>query len=237
MEPNYQRFFPWTGPIFIALLFVGMWPLAGLLPPMTPTMTPAEVSAFYQNHTDRIRLGVMLMMTGCAFFVPWTAIISDQIRRIPRISHALVTTQQLAGIGNCLLILFPMLLFSVTAFRPDRDPAMTFMLNDLSWIVFIMPFCLGVLQMAMIGLAILTDPRAEPAFPRWVGYLNLWVGLGLAPSGLVTFFKSGPFAWSGLFSYWIPFGVFLVWFMVMFFFLRRLVGTQAASSPAQIEVR
>ena len=30
---------------------------------------------------------------------------------------------------------------------------------------------------------------------------------------------------------------FLFWFMVMFFFLRRLVGTQAASSPAQIEVR
>jgi hypothetical protein len=40
------------------------------------------------------------------------------------------------------------------------------------------------------------------------------------PGGLLTFFKKGPFAWSGVFVYWVPLVVFLGWYLVMFAMLR-----------------
>ena len=36
-----------------------------------------------------------------------------------------------------------------------------------------------------------------------------------APSCLLTFFKTGPFAWNGLLSFWVAAGAFGAWFLVM----------------------
>jgi hypothetical protein len=33
----------------------------------------------------------------------------------------------------------------------------------------------------------------------------------LAPAGIVPLFKSGPFAWSGIFGFWVPLTVFCIW--------------------------
>jgi hypothetical protein len=41
------------------------------------------------------------------------------------------------------------------------------------------------------------------------------------PGGLLTFFKTGPFAWSGVFVYWVPLVVFFSWYLVMFVVLRQ----------------
>ena len=133
MTSKYQRFFPWFGPVFIVMLGVGMWPLSGLLPPMTPE----EVAAFYQTNTTQIRLGVLLMFAGSAFYVPWTAIIADQIKRVPGVTNTLLYTQLGSGFFNCLFIFILMVFFIMTAFRPDRDPALTYMFNDFSWIMFL----------------------------------------------------------------------------------------------------
>ncbi|MGE3297731.1 MAG: hypothetical protein AB7I68_10315 [Porticoccaceae bacterium] len=49
------------------------------------------------------------------------------------------------------------------------------------------------------------------------------------PGGLLTFFKTGPFAWDGLFVFWVPLVVFLLWYGAMFVLLRQAI---AKSSPA-----
>ena len=35
------------------------------------------------------------------------------------------------------------------------------------------------------------------------------------------FFKSGPFAWNGLFGFYLPFATFWIWFFVMTYTIRR----------------
>ena len=83
------------------------------------------------------------------------------------------------------------------------------------------------MQNIAIGAAIVGDKSANPIFPRWVGFFNFWVAILFIPGALIPFFKSGPFAWNGLFSFWIPATVFGVWFIVMLTMLLKAIDRQA----------
>ena len=57
--------------------------------------------------------------------------------------------------------------------------------------------------------------------------VTLWVGALFVPGGLLTFFKHGPFAWNGLFAFWIPLLTFFAWYLLMFVFLRKAIIDEA----------
>ena len=75
----------------------------------------------------------------------------------------------------------------------------------------------------MIGVAILRDRSDSPVFPAVGGLCELWVGLLLVPACFILFFKTGPMAWNGILSFWIPVAVFVAWFVVMFWTMRAAV--------------
>jgi hypothetical protein len=84
---------------------------------------------------------------------------------------------------------------------------------------------------------VLNDSDPEPLFPRWLGFLNLWVALAYVPGSLLAFFKSGPFAWNGIFAFWLAGTVFTVWFIGMTVTLlravdRRVPVSASAAAPA-----
>lgn len=83
-----------------------------------------------------------------------------------------------------------------------------------------------MVQGLAIALCILRDDSSDPLFPRWAGYFNIWVFLLFLPSLLTYFFKTGPFAWNGLFVWWIPLAVFGTWFIVMTVLMLRSVDRQ-----------
>jgi hypothetical protein len=62
-----------------------------------------------------------------------------------------------------------------------------------------------------MGIAVLSDKSATPVFPRWAGYLDFWVAVLFMPGTIAVFFQDGPFAWSGLLTWYIPLGVFAFW--------------------------
>jgi membrane protein implicated in regulation of membrane protease activity len=101
----------------------------------------------------------------------------------------------------------------------------------------------AVVEFACIGLVILADERNTGVFPRWAGYFNLWVALLVAPAGIVPFFKHGPFAWNGIFSFFMPMVVFAAWVVVMVVLLRRAIdheereGERASGDPLTAEGR
>jgi hypothetical protein len=65
-------------------------------------------------------------------------------------------------------------------------------------------------------------------FPRWYGYLNIWL-VGLFELGGPAFnFKTGPFSWRGLFAYWSPFALFGLWILLTTWLLLRALKGQLA---------
>ena len=66
--------------------------------------------------------------------------------------------------------------------------------------------------------------------------LRTRAGLGsglelILPGGLIIFFHSGPFAWSGLFGIWVPFIAFGAWFCLMTYFLIKGIRREALEEP------
>jgi hypothetical protein len=72
-------------------------------------------------------------------------------------------------------------------------------------------------------MVVLQDTSGRPLFPRWIAYFNIWIAISFVPTGLVAFFKTGPFTWHGLIGFWIPTISYGTWFVVMFLALRSAI--------------
>ena len=226
-----QRLCAWSGIAAVALFF-GALLLADFIPPLSPSLTPDEVVAHYREHHLGIIAGMVLMLISGMFYAPLTGVISAQLRRIPNLTPALIYGQLSAGTAGIIFFIVPAILFMVTAYRIDRSPEFVYLMNDLSWIMLVIPWPTFFMQNLIIGIAALSDRGAQPVFPRWFAYFNFWVALGFVPGGLLPFFTKGLFAWSGLFVFWLAGSVFFVWFLVVTALLLKAITRQQQEETA-----
>jgi hypothetical protein len=182
---------------------------------------------------------MVLGLIATSLLVPFFGVISIQIARIERRMPILAVIQ--FG-GAVLLIVFFQLcgmLWVAATFRSELDATSVRMLNDLSWLIFVMVFPCYVLQMMCIALASFMDKSPKPLWPRWVGYLNLWVGMGGSGGAIAVFFKHGPFGWNGLVGFYIPIIAFIIWIGVMTYYthtgINRLFDEIDEGSPQPVD--
>lgn len=230
-QMTFQRVCAISG-IICPLLFFGAFIAAGFVPPLAPSSSASEIAAHYRDHANGIRLGAGIMLLSGMFYAAYTAVMSGQMQRIRGVHQTVVFTQLAAGAFACLTFLVPALFFAVTAFRPERAPETTMLLNDMSWIFLVMPWPPFMVQNFAFAFAILSDRGPKPILPRWLAYLNIWAPIVFTPGIVLQFFKSGPFAWNGIFVFWIPATVFVIQFAVNMVFLLRAIKAEQAESPA-----
>jgi len=60
-------------------------------------------------------------------------------------------------------------------------------------------FWLQALPIAMVSLTKGGDARS--AFPRWIGFMTIWMIAAAEMGVLAQLFRTGPFAWNGLFTF------------------------------------
>jgi hypothetical protein len=205
----------WSGYIYIAFLMVGIWPLAGFFPSQPPSLSAAEIALIYRKNLGGIRMGMVLVLVGSMFYVPWTALLAQMMARIEGGAGILTYCQLIAGGTNVLLTAYPAGCWLIASYRIDRAPELVQLLNDIAWSQFlgvIAPFYFVVISIAYAAFA---DQDPDPIIPRRVGYFNVWFELTLLPLSIIFFFHRGPFAWNGIFGFYLPFGVFCIWFIVM----------------------
>ncbi len=227
----------WSGTVYIAFLMIGILPLAGFFPSQPPSWGPEQIAQVYLDNVFGIRAGMVLVLVGSMFYVPWTAILAKTIARVEGGAGILTYCQIIAGCTNVLLTAYPAGWWLIASFRTDRAPELVQLLNDIAWSQFlgvIAPFYFVVISIAYAAFA---DEDPDPIIPRWVGYFNVWFFLTLLPLSIIFFFHHGPFAWNGVFGFYLPFSIFWIWFIVMTHTLRRslhrIAGVDAARSDAQ----
>lgn len=222
-----QRLGAWSGLVFTLMFGIGLG-LAGWLPLPTPNMSAEQVVAMYQSNTQGIRAGMVAMVFGGVFYLAFTVVTTLQMLRMK--GSTLAPWLQLAtGIVNMTTFFFGPLIMGVAAFRPDRHPEVTYALHDLGWLIFIMPFAPASFQCFAIALGILMDRGATAIFPRWFAFMSLWAGLLYTPGALTFFFKTGPFAWNGILTFYIAAAAFFAWIVTLVILLLRAIGEQERS--------
>ena len=201
---------------FLVLLFAGLL-TAGFFPPIPPNHTAQEVANQYSEDADRIRLGCLFMIFGAAVTIPFYGLVGAQMQKMEGQFTPLVFTQIAAGAAGVLIICVPVFCFAVASFRPDRNPELVQLLNDLGWIPLLGCFAPALAQVSAISIAVLTDKRPDPIYPRWTAYAMLWSGLLFCPAIALLFFKSGIWAWNGLMAFWIAVPAFGVYTCVLMY--------------------
>jgi hypothetical protein len=160
--------------------------------------------------------------------IPIVMLLVIQIRRMahrtPILSYSLLAC---AG-GPPALFLIANMFWLLAAFRPERAPELTQLLNDLAWVTFtiLVPYLIG--QCVVLALAIYWDRQDQPVFKSWVAHFNLLVAVALAPAAFGALSVTGPIAWDGLLSFWVKNVAIAVWIVVMGIVLGQTIRRQRA---------
>ncbi|RDH77226.1 hypothetical protein DVS77_17585 [Mycolicibacterium moriokaense] len=226
MNTRGQRIMLWTAPPAMALLVLAYLLFPVVSPPLSPTLTPEQVAAFFRDYNTGI-LGVVILCNLIAgSLVPLFAVTAVQMSRIGTSSNVFTYAYIICiGVGTTAFILADYC-WGVAAFRPDRDPQLISLLNDMAWFLFIAPVGAIIVANLCLAVSIYLDERPDPVFPRWVAHFNVAASLLLAPSAFSILVKSGPLAWDGGVSFTLRLAVLATYVVVMFLVLLRVVNRQ-----------
>jgi hypothetical protein len=230
VSPGHRRILAlcaWSGIAFLAVYLIGFVGFAHFVPPPPPSLTADQIAALYDGNRFGIRFGMIVALIGSTLLFPFFTLISLRMARAERGTPILAAVQ---FAGAILLIVFfglCSMLWIAASFRPELDPSTVRALHDLSWLVFVMVFPAFTLQMICIAVAGFLDDSPRPIWPRWVSYVNVWMGIAGMGGGLAVFFTTGPFAWNGFVGFYIPIVAFVLWLGVMTAVLRRGVRDDA----------
>lgn len=221
MNITNQKLCIYSGIAFMALFAIGWVLIGGLLPPIPPSAGAEAVAAFYQTDTWKIKLGLILAALSVAFYFPWVTALSIQLKRIEGDSPHMAWVQLISGCVGAVIIYLALFFWMVATFRPDRDPNITYIVNDLGWLIFTSTVAPFLIQFIALGLGILADKRSAPPLPHWLGFYSLVSASLFLPAAFIFFFKSGPFAWDGLICFWLPLVDFFIWMIVMTIYMLK----------------
>ncbi|KAN0119183.1 hypothetical protein V8E51_001391 [Hyaloscypha variabilis] len=177
---------------------------AGFIPPIKPSLSAEQTAQHYRNHEAGVRVGASLILLSGMFYLPYTALITSQMERIPRVPRGVSFLQLGSGAASIFTFMVPAMILAVIGYRVDRDANMTQMMNDAFWIFAVMPFPSFITQNWAFAYAILCDDRSRPLFPRYVGVVNVIAPLVFSPALGLHCVKSGVLAWNGALTFWLP---------------------------------
>lgn len=230
-----QRAMAYCGFASMAILLIGMWAIAGFVPPPGPGQSLEQIVAVYTEHGARIRIGLIVACAGVTLLAPWIAVVAIQMRRIEGELAPMGLTQAMLGAILIIEFFVPSVMWMAAAFRPEFDPNFTYRLHDLASITFVALPWTGALQAVLLAVVIFQDKRDTPVFPRWLAYLSLWAAVSFLPGGFNCLAKSGVIAWNGLVAWWLGLTAFGIWiFAVSFCLLRYAIPRQEAAASNRL---
>lgn len=224
----------WTMPMIWVFWAAAFLAFPGFARPMSPTMTAQEVAAFYFDPANltRIRYSMVVFNWFGVAFIPLLVMIALQINRMAHRTPLFTYCFIGCIAGGPTLFCIADLFWLIAAFRPERDPELVLLFNDMAWITFTSQVTFLVVQNVFLAFAIYLDRQPRPIFPVWVAHFNIVAAAAMAPAAFAAMHMEGPLAWDGLISFWVKNGAIAVWMVVMTLVLGRAIYRQRAEAGA-----
>ncbi|CAN7415034.1 hypothetical protein LJR219_002640 [Phenylobacterium sp. LjRoot219] len=224
----------WSLPLLALIWGLAFLTFPGFVHPMSPTLSAEAVAAFYRDpeNLPRIRYSMVVFNWFGVALIPFLALIVMQIRRMAHQTPILAFCFYGCLTGGPTLFFMADLFWLLAAFRPERDPELIQLFNDLAWVTFTgqVGFLIG--QSVILALSIYLDRQPKPVFKTWVAHFNLVVAAALAPASFVALATEGPIAWDGLLSFWVKNIAIGLWILVMAVVLGQTIYRQRREQGA-----
>jgi len=211
----------------IALIF-----LLHMVPPPSATWGADRVADWYQQHHTSILIGATICGWSGAFMMPILAVVAVQMARVEGGRYPIWSWLGLvSGALMSLFLALPPLMWGAAAFTPGRSVDATEVMHDLG--MFTLTTTDQFYIFLWVGVSVLcfrpsTALVPNNPFPRWWGYLSLWITI-MFEAGVFAFLtRTGPFAWNGLLVFWSPLSLFGVWISVQCYLLFKALTAQMA---------
>jgi hypothetical protein len=238
-----QRAILWWG-IGLAIVYtLALIFLLQQVPTKNPAWTAEQVADFYLHNQGKIKWGAVIASWSGAFMMPILAVISVQMARVETGGWKIWSALSLvSGALMSLFLMLPPMFWGVAAYTaPRKDPEVTTLMHELASLTLTTTdqyYIFMWIGVTVIALRPATQLVKNNPFPRWWGYMSLWITIMFEAGAIAFVPRSGPFAWNGLLVFWSPLTLFAVWITVQCWLVFRALRGQVADpdpepAPAQ----
>lgn len=226
----------WTMPVLGLIWLSAFLLFPGFVQPMSPTLSAEEVAAFYRDpqNLPRIRYSMIVFNWFCVGLIPVLMMLALQVRRMAHRTPIFSFCILGCAAGGPTLFLIANLFWLLAAFRPERDPELILLFNDLAWITFTTQVGFLIAQSLFLALAIYSDRQARPVLKPWVAHFNLLIAAALVPAGFAPLAQEGVIAWDGLLSFWVKNIAIGLWIAVMALALGKAIYRQRREAGVSV---
>ncbi|WP_182379349.1 hypothetical protein [Nocardioides sp. WS12] len=209
----------------LALIF-----LMRMVPPPSADWSAESVSEFYRDHSTSIRWGAVISGWTGAFMMPILAVVAIQMARVETGGAKIWSALSLvSGALMSLFLALPPIFWGAAAFTADREPEITALAHQIGLLTLTTTdqyYIFMWVGVTVLALRPATQLVSNNPFPRWWGYLSLWITVMFEAGAFAFIPKTGPLAWNGLLVFWSPLTLFGVWITIQCWLLFRALRGQ-----------
>ena len=129
----------WITGVSLVILAIAYIAFPGFWPPMSPQLSAADVATFYRDNTATIRFSMVTFNLCGIMLLPLFSVVVVQMKRMTTQNQVFAYVYLSATVSGATIFALADIFFATAAFRPNRDPDLILVLNDLGWIVFVAP--------------------------------------------------------------------------------------------------
>nr|WP_321456277.1 hypothetical protein [uncultured Cohaesibacter sp.] len=206
LTQKLQIWAAWCGPAFV-LIYGFTWVVLGHnYPPPDPMFSAQElIDNFYGKYQDRILLGQSLSTATGILYLIWACQVTVQMWRREKLP--ILSLIQLCGglLTGWVLIMCPALWAWCAENAGKVDPEFIKAVHFMAWYIYDMTYWITTVEVAAIAIMVFTDKEQPSMVPKWLAGLALFSGLSFIPLTFLPYFKEGPFALNGYWSFHVAF--------------------------------
>jgi len=233
-----QRAILWWGIAFAVIYGVTLIFLFDMVPPPSAEWSAAQVADFYQENSTQIRWGAVISGWAGAFMMPILAVVAIQMARVETGGAKIWSALSLvSGAMMSLFLALPPIFWGTAAYTAERGDEITATVHELGLLTLTTTdqyYIFMWIGVTVLALRPATQQVKHNPFPRWWGYLSLWITLMFEAGAFAFVPKSGPLSWNGLLVFWSPLSLFGVWISIQCWLVFRALRGQEAEKLAGV---